>query len=103
MTRLADALSAPRLLPQDRLGAGAMTAEDVAAALTSRAVQGSQESDARLSFLSAQKLEFERLESEQGVDTDAELQNLMVVERAYAANARVVQAVETMMQALLEL
>ncbi|MFC6686337.1 flagellar hook-associated protein FlgK [Jhaorihella thermophila] len=103
LTRLADALSAPRLLPQDRLGAGAMTAEDVAAALTSRAVQGSQESDARLSFLSAQKLEFERLESEQGVDTDAELQNLMVVERAYAANARVVQAVETMMQALLEL
>ena len=80
-----------------------MTAEDAVAALTSRVVQGSQDADIRLSFLSAQKSEFERLEMEQGVDTDAELQNLMVVERAYAANARVIQAAETMMQALLEL
>ncbi len=103
LTLLADALTASRPLPQDRVGAGAMTAEDAVAALTSRVVQGSQDADIRLSFLSAQKSEFERLEMEQGVDTDAELQNLMVVERAYAANARVIQAAETMMQALLEL
>ncbi len=39
----------------------------------------------------------------QGVDTDAELRDLLVIERAYAANARVLQAVDDMMRRLLEI
>lgn len=42
-------------------------------------------------------------ELEQGVDTDTELQNLMVLEQAYAANARVIAAVDEMMQSILRL
>ncbi len=38
-----------------------------------------------------------------GVDTDAELSNLMLIERAYAANARVLQTLDDMMQTLLRL
>ncbi len=38
-----------------------------------------------------------------GVDTDAELANLMLIERAYAANARVLQTLDDMMETLLRL
>jgi len=38
-----------------------------------------------------------------GVDSDYEMQMLLRVEQAYAANARVIQAVETMMQRLMEI
>jgi len=37
-----------------------------------------------------------------GVNLDAELQDLLGIERAFAANARVLQAVDTMLQTLLE-
>ena len=37
------------------------------------------------------------------VDTDTEMQNLLLIEQAYAANARVIQTVQNMMQSLLEL
>ena len=38
-----------------------------------------------------------------GVDTDAELQRLMVLEKAYAANARVLQVADDLMRRLLEI
>ncbi len=38
-----------------------------------------------------------------GVDTDAELQRLLVLEKAYAANARVVQVADDLMRRLLEI
>ena len=37
-----------------------------------------------------------------GVDTDQQLQQLLVVEKAYAANAKVIQTADTMLQSLLE-
>jgi flagellar hook-associated protein 1 FlgK len=40
---------------------------------------------------------------ETGVDTDRELQNLLVIEQAYAANARVLQTLDQMIQRLMEL
>lgn len=45
----------------------------------------------------------EQLEAARGVDTDHETQLLLVIERAYAANARVIQAVEQMLDNLLEI
>lgn len=39
----------------------------------------------------------------EGVDTDAELQNLQLVEQSYSANARVLQAIDKMMQSILEI
>lgn len=38
-----------------------------------------------------------------GVDTDRELQNLLTIEQAYSANARVIQTVDQMIQRLLEI
>lgn len=40
---------------------------------------------------------------ETGVDTDAELQRLLTIEQAYAANARVIQTVDRLIQRLLEI
>ena len=38
-----------------------------------------------------------------GVDTDSELQDLLLIEQAYAANARVIQTVSEMIDRLLQL
>ena len=38
-----------------------------------------------------------------GVDSDAEMQRLLQYEQAYAANARVIQAIEEMMDQILRL
>ena len=38
-----------------------------------------------------------------GVDTDAELQNLLIIEQSYAANARLIEAVQGMIDRLLEI
>ncbi|MBN8293318.1 flagellar hook-associated protein FlgK [Rhodobacter sp. NTK016B] len=40
---------------------------------------------------------------EQGVDTDAEMQKLLLIEEAYAANARVIQTADAMIRTLLEI
>ncbi|SDJ12212.1 flagellar hook-associated protein FlgK [Aliiruegeria lutimaris] len=41
--------------------------------------------------------------AQDGVDTDTEMQKLLLIEQAYAANARVIQTVDELMQHLLEL
>ena len=47
--------------------------------------------------------ELQNLQREDGVDSDFELQRLMLIEQAYAANARMIQTVDEMMQQLLRL
>lgn len=42
-------------------------------------------------------------EAAQGVDTDQEMQNMLRLEKAYAANAKVIQVVDTLMSRLLEI
>jgi flagellar hook-associated protein 1 FlgK len=51
--------------------------------------------------LSQSLYEAEKLET--GVDTDRELQNLLIIEQAYAANARVLQTVDQMIRRLMEI
>jgi len=52
-------------------------------------------------FSAARATALKGLELEGGVDTDRELQNLLLVERAYAANAKVIKSVDDMIQLLL--
>lgn len=59
--------------------------------------------DSELSFSSAQHTALKELELSSGVDTDAELQNLMLVEQQYAANARVMTVVDELMQTLMSI
>ena len=46
---------------------------------------------------------FEQIEAQDGVDTDQEMQTLLQIEQAYAANAKVVQSVDDMLRILMDL
>ena len=46
---------------------------------------------------------FTSMEAENGVDTDQEMQALLQIEQAYAANAKVIRAVQDMIQTLLDI
>ena len=46
---------------------------------------------------------FTSLEAEGGVDTDQEMQSLLQIEQSYAANAKVISAVNQMMQTLMDI
>ncbi len=59
--------------------------------------------EADLSFETSRWTSLTEAEAADGVDTDYELQMLLRVEQAYAANARVVQTVDTLMQRLMEI
>lgn len=55
------------------------------------------------SFANARWSSLKEAEAAEGVDSDYEMQMLLRVEQAYAANARVIQAVEMMMKRLMEI
>ena len=75
----------------------------LAANLTSQVGSDRLFADQRLSFASTQLNELTQRELADGVDTDAELQRMMVIEQAYAANARIMQTVDELMDILMRL
>lgn len=83
------------VLAQSAAGLGSSLLSEVSASHQSE-VSHQAYSRARQSALSEQHLG-------EGVDTDAELQSLMQVEQAYAANARVIQTLGDMIDKLMEI
>lgn len=74
------------------------------AAQVSSQISGQRvQADGALSFSSSRWDGLHNAELANGVDSDAELQRLLLVEQAYAANARVIQAANSMMQRLMEI
>ncbi|GAW34071.1 flagellar hook-associated protein 1 [Roseovarius sp. A-2] len=69
----------------------------------SRLAQDRLTTERELSFGTSQANELRSLELENGVDSDAELQRLLLVEQAFAANARLVQTIDDLMQTLLRI
>ncbi|MGH1355029.1 MAG: flagellar hook-associated protein FlgK [Thalassovita sp.] len=59
--------------------------------------------DREMSFASVRQSQLAEMEAAQGVDTDAELQKLLLVEQVYAANAKLIQAVDEMLEQLMEI
>ncbi len=96
-----DVLAEARTPGSGSFGTGRATAADMGSNLLSRAAQSAELSAQSLGFAAASQTELSRIELAQGVDTDAELQTLMLVEQAYAANARMIQAVDEMMETIL--
>ncbi|MFA3919995.1 flagellar hook-associated protein FlgK [Ruegeria hyattellae] len=97
------ALTTPRTLASANFGPGALSAAGVATGMLSITAQATAETEQRSAFASATFTEFQRIEQALGVDTDAELQSLMQIEQAYAANARVLEVVGTLMDTLLRI
>lgn len=59
--------------------------------------------DSQASYATARQEALQALHLSDGVDTDAEMQKLLQIEQAYAANARVVQTIDDMLSQLLRL
>lgn len=97
------ALSTAHALSTPRFGSGAMSAADVAAAALSKASQHSASAEVTATFAASTLTEMQKAELALGVDTDEELQSLMKIEQAYAANARVLQVVGELMDTLLRI
>jgi flagellar hook-associated protein 1 FlgK len=100
---LSDAMGASRnptgFISQNARAGGALMASEIAAFLAGRSAR----SDENRAYLTArQSTLIEQETSETGVDTDAQLSSLTLVEQTYAANARVLSLIDELMKLLLE-
>lgn len=101
--RLSEALTQPRL-PSGDVSAGApQSAQSFAADISSRTARQRLGAEADQSRATAEHDALSDLLGRDGVDTDRELENLLNLERAYAANAKVLKAVDDMLLNILGL
>lgn len=77
-------------------------AEDLGALLAQTSTRRQTASEASVTA-AARNAEIDEQMLAQGVDTDAELQRLMLIEQAYAANARVISTADALLRQLLEI
>ena len=103
LNALRTTLNAGRVPASGSFGSGAHSAFDLVSSVTSQFGGERSRAEQFLSFSTARLNELTQMQLADGVDTDSELRNLMMLEQAYAANARVVEAVDEMMQAIMRL
>ena len=100
---LQQALSQTGTMVSGNLGATSRSLSGHSASFVSRIGQDRLSLDQDISFAAARQRELTALELEGGVDTDAEMQRLLIVEQNYSANARMIQTLDEMMEALLRI
>jgi flagellar hook-associated protein 1 len=101
LSRLQSALTATRQPVSGGFDAGVRSFATLTGDLLSSVAQARLSADAELSFARAKSDALTELELQGGVDTDQEMQKLLVIERTYAANAKVVQSVGQLLDLLL--
>lgn len=103
LANLSEAISAP----QAPVGGGFSGAErsfsGLSSDLLSRMGQTQLSSERSLTFDQARRDSLRDAELSRGVDTDQEMQKLLLIEQAFAANARVIQTADQLIQTLLEI
>jgi len=82
---------------------GQRSASELAGSLLSLVATERLSAEGRAGFASAQLNLLRQREAETGVDSDTEMQALLRIETTYAANARVIQAADDMLQQLLRI
>ena len=100
INRWISALSEAR---NDVPGSDLQSADKRAALLTEQIAGTRLRAETELGFTMARWETLREAELSDGVDTDRELQTLLQIEQAYAANARVIETVDFLMQRLLEI
>lgn len=98
-----DAISANRTVSTLKLGTITADANTLSASLMSRFARDSDSANNMLSYSATSYTEMAQAELALGVDSDAELQNMMIIENAYAANAKMLSTIDEMMQTLLRI
>lgn len=97
------ALSALRVPASGDFGPTAQSAANLQATFLGEIGAAREVSDQAVSFAAARYSAINTQVLEQGVDSDQEMQRLMLIEQAYAANARMMAVVDEMMQALMRI
>ena len=97
------ALGRPEVLLSGSIASGAASIAGYAGALMSQFGQLRLTEEQNVSFASARQGELNNMLLQDGVDSDVETQRLLQIEQAYAANARMIQTVDEMMNALLRI
>jgi flagellar hook-associated protein 1 FlgK len=100
---LAAALTALRVPASAGFPPGARSHAGLAGEVVTRLAADRVAAEAETAFAAARTAALRELELQGGVDTDRELQDLMTVEKAFAANARVLTAVDQMLSLILEI
>ncbi len=99
---LRGALAGARTPASAALSPGARTAS-LAGELTSGAASNRLAAEARQSAAGVQSATFEAMMQQDGVDSDQQMESLLRLENAYASNAKVLQAVDEMLQTILRM
>lgn len=100
---LADAMAANRVPASGNFGSGAFSMPDLTAALLSQVGADRLHAEKRQAFTSTHLDELKQVELAQGVDSDSEIQRLILIEQAYAANARIIQVADEMLENLMRI
>ncbi|MFD1913619.1 flagellar hook-associated protein FlgK [Halodurantibacterium flavum] len=103
LNALAEALSQPGTTASGNFGATSKSFGGLAGEMISMLGTQRQGLETRASFATARVETLRLAELQGGVDTDQELQRLLLIEQAYSANARVIQAVDDMINTILRL
>ena len=103
LQNLTEALSTQRIPGSGSFGTGAFGATELMSSFMSQIASERLQADQSMAFSVAQHDELVQLELANGVDSDAELQRLILIEQVYAANARIIEAADEMMQSLLRI
>lgn len=102
-TQLDQWITALAEIRSDVPGSAARSASGRTAEFASQVGATRLSAEEQLSFTAARWDTLHEAELANGVDTDLELQNLLRIEQAYAANARVIQTADFLIQRLMEL
>ena len=100
---MTSALADKRAPASGGFSGAARSASGLAGEYLSLVGAGRRNSEAELGFAAAKHQTLKLMELETGVDTDAEMQKLLLIEQAYAANAKVMTTADEMLQILMNL
>ena len=103
LTALSGALAERRPTASSAYLAGDRSLATLGASLVSLTATDRLEAESDATMTTARQATLTELELQGGIDTDREMQDLLSIEQAYGANARVVQAVDDLIQMLLGL
>ena len=100
LTAYQSQLTALRAPSSGSLGVAARSMDGLFADLAERAGADLAAAERQLGFETARRDTLKDQELASGVDTDQELQKLLLIEQSYAANARVIQVIDDLLQQL---
>jgi flagellar hook-associated protein 1 FlgK len=100
---LANAFESQGSLASGALGATARSVNGHVSTFLSMVGQEGLSLERDMSFATARRSSLVEIELGLGVDTDAEMESLLLVEQAYTANARMVQVIDDMFETLMRI